>query len=44
MHFMATVDFKKYLQSDTSENEDLWVWFAFVAFFPWWCFGTRVAW
>ena len=34
MHFMATVDFKKYLQSDTSENEDLWVWFAFVVFFP----------
>jgi uncharacterized membrane protein len=31
---MATVDFKKYLQSDTSENEDLWVWFAFVLFFP----------
>ena len=31
---MATVDFKKYLQSDTSENEDLWVWVAFVVFFP----------
>ena len=31
---MATVDFKKYLQADTSENEDLWVWFAFVVFFP----------
>jgi uncharacterized membrane protein len=31
---MATFDFQKYLQSDTSENEDLWVWFAFVVFFP----------
>jgi hypothetical protein len=31
---MATVDFKKYLQSDTSENENLWVWVAFVVFFP----------
>ena len=31
---MATVDFKKYLQSDTNENEDLWVWVAFVVFFP----------
>jgi hypothetical protein len=34
VHTMATVDFKKYLQADTSENEDLWVWFAFVVFFP----------
>ena len=31
---MATIDFKKYLQSDTTENEDLWVWFAFLVFFP----------
>ena len=31
---MATFDFQKYLQSDTSENEDLWVWFAFIVFFP----------
>jgi hypothetical protein len=31
---MATFDFQKYLQSDTSENEDLWVWVAFVVFFP----------
>lgn len=31
---MATVDFKKYLQSDTHENEDLWVWVACVVFFP----------
>ena len=31
---MATIDFKKYLQTDTAENEDLWVWFAFVVFFP----------
>ena len=33
-HTMATFDFQKYLQSDTSENEDLWVWFAFIVFFP----------
>ncbi len=33
-HTMATFDFQKYLQSDTSENENLWVWFAFVVFFP----------
>jgi len=33
-HPMATFDFQKYLQSDTSENEDLWVWFAFIVFFP----------
>jgi len=33
-HTMATVDFKKYLQSDTTENENLWVWFAFIVFFP----------
>ena len=31
---MATVDFKKYLQSDTNENENLWVWVACVVFFP----------
>jgi hypothetical protein len=31
---MATFDFQKYLQSDSSENEDLWVWVAFVVFFP----------
>jgi len=31
---MATIDFKKYLQTDTAENENLWVWFAFVVFFP----------
>ena len=31
---MATFDFKKYLQADSTENEDLWVWFAFVVFFP----------
>lgn len=31
---MATFDFKKYLQADTAQNEDLWVWFAFVVFFP----------
>jgi hypothetical protein len=33
-HTMATFDFQKYLQSDTTENEDLWVWFAFIVFFP----------
>ena len=33
-HTMATFDFQKYLQSDSSENEDLWVWVAFVVFFP----------
>ena len=33
-HTMATFDFQKYLQSDTSENADLWVWFAFIVFFP----------
>jgi hypothetical protein len=33
-HTMATFDFQKYLQSHTSENEDLWVWFAFIVFFP----------
>ena len=31
---MATFNFNKYLQSDTAENEDLWVWVAFVVFFP----------
>jgi len=31
---MATIDFQKYLQSDTTENENLWVWVAFVVFFP----------
>ena len=31
---MATIDFKRYLQTDTAENENLWVWFAFVVFFP----------
>lgn len=34
LHTMATIDFKKYLQTDTEQNEDLWVWFAFVVFFP----------
>jgi len=33
-HTMATFDFQKYLQSDTTENENLWVWFAFIVFFP----------
>jgi hypothetical protein len=33
-HTMATFDFQKYLQSDTTENENLWVWVAFVVFFP----------
>jgi hypothetical protein len=33
-HTMATFDFQKYLQSDSSENEDLWVWVALVVFFP----------
>jgi hypothetical protein len=33
-HTMATIDFQKYLQSDTTENENLWVWVAFVVFFP----------
>lgn len=31
---MATFDFQKYLQSDSSENEDLWAWVALVVFFP----------
>lgn len=31
---MATFDFQKYLQSDTYENEDLWLCIAFVVFFP----------
>ena len=31
---MATFDFQKFLQSDSTENEDLWVWAAFVVFFP----------
>ena len=31
---MASFDFQKYLQADTNENEELWVWFAVVVFFP----------
>jgi len=31
---MATTDFKKFLQTDTAENEELWFWVACFVFFP----------
>ncbi len=31
---MATTDFKKYLQTDTAENDDLWYWVACLVFLP----------